>query len=122
MKKNPQLETKALLEEAKASEHGEAYKTLNRNPNCRVGLGARLASPGAPSFFIEILIYLCPSSGEADLRVLEKSLKCLKELQARSYSLTCQDDNCISCETTVPEQSLAAEYEVVNSLIKSVFR
>jgi hypothetical protein len=95
---------------------------LDKGSNCRVGVGARLTSSGAPSFFIEIIIYLCPSSGETDLQVLEKSLKCLKELKARNYSLTCQDDNCISCETTVPERSLAAEYEAISSLIKSVFR
>jgi hypothetical protein len=122
LKKSKPLEIKALLEEARASGHGEAFKTLERNPNCRVGVGARLPSPGGPTFFIEILIYLCPSSSEADLQALEKSLKCLKELQARNYSLTCQDDNCVSCEATVPERSLAAEYEAVNSLIKSVFR
>jgi hypothetical protein len=122
LKESKPLEIKALLEEAKASRHGEAYKTLDRNQNCRVGVGARLAPSGAPSFFIEILIHLCPSSSEADLRVLEKSLTCLKELQTRNYSLTCQDDNCLSCETTVPERSLAVEYEAVNSLIKSVFR
>lgn len=122
MKGSKPLEIKALLEEAKASGHGEAYKTLDRNPYCRFGVGARLTSSGAPSFSIEILIYLCPSFSEADLRVLEKSLTCLKELQARNYSLTCQDDNCISYETTVPERSLAVEYEAVNSLIKSVFR
>jgi hypothetical protein len=94
MKENEQLDAKALLEEAKASEHGEAYRTLDKNPNFRIGVGVRLTPPNKPSFFVEILIYLCPSFRNADLDVLEKSLTCLKELKARNYALTCQDGNC----------------------------
>jgi hypothetical protein len=121
MKETKTLEVKALLEEAKASEHREAYKTLDRNPNFRIGIGVRLTPPNTPSFFVEILVYLCPSLSDADLTVLEKSLTCLKRLQARNFSLTCQDGNCVSCEKTTPVQNLPEEYAAVKSLTEAIF-
>ena len=101
MKESETLDVKALLEEAKASEHGEAYRTLDKNPNFRIGVGVRLTTPNKPSFFVEILLYLCPSFKNADLNVLENSLNYPKELKSRNYALTCQDSNCVSCEATV---------------------
>jgi hypothetical protein len=118
LKENKKFDIKMLIEEAKASEHREAYRTLDRNLNFRIGIGVRLTPPDAPSFFVEILIYLCPTFSKADLRVLEKCLACLQELQVRNYSLTCQDGNCISCEKAVPSKELTEEYTVVKLLIK----
>ena len=120
MKESETLDVKALLEEAKASEHGEAYRTLDKNPNFRIGVGVRLTPPNA-SFFVEILIYLCPSFRNADLAVLEKSLTCLKELKTRNYALTCQDGNCVSCEATVSAANLVKEYGKAKALIKARF-
>jgi hypothetical protein len=121
MRESKPLDAKTLLEDAKASEHGEAYRTLDKNLNFRIGIGVRLTSPSDPSFFVEILIYLCPSLSIVDLEALEKSLTCLKELQARNYSLIGQDDNCISCETATPAQNLSEEYAAVKSLLKAIF-
>jgi hypothetical protein len=120
MKENEPLNAEILLEEAKASEHGEAYLTLDKNPNFRIGVGVRLTPPKT-SFFVEILIYLCPSFKNADLDVLEKSLTCLKELKARNYTLTCQDGNCVSCEATVSATNLTEEYGKVKALMKASF-
>lgn len=121
MKGNEPLNAKVLLEEAKASEHGEAYRTLDKNPNFRIGVGVRLTPPHQPSFFVEILIYLCPSFRNADLDVLEKSLTCLKKLKARRYSLTCQDGNCVSCEATVSVANFVEEYAKIKALMKASF-
>ena len=121
MKEIEPLNAKVLLKEAKASEHGEAYRTLDKNPNFRIGVGVRLTPPNKTSFFVEILIYLCPSFRNADLAVLEKSLTCLKELKAENYTLTCQDSNCVSCEATVTSRSLAEEYRKVKALMKTSF-
>jgi hypothetical protein len=121
MRESKQLDAKALLEDAKTSEHGEAYRTLDKNLSFRIGIGVRLTSPSAPSFFVEILIYLYPSLSTVDLEALEKSLTCLKELQARNYSLIGQDGNCISCETATSAQNLSEEYAAVKSLLKAIF-
>jgi hypothetical protein len=122
MKETKPLDAAALLEEAKASEHEEAYRTLDKNQNFRIGVGVRLTPPNPPSFFVEILIYLCPSFRNADLTVLEKSLTCLKELKAKNYTLTCQDGNCVSCEATVSSGRLAGEYGKVKALMNASFR
>jgi hypothetical protein len=115
------LDATALCEEAKASERKEAYRTLERNPNCRIGVGVRRTPPNATSFFVEVIIYLCPCDGKANIDILEKSLTCLKKLKAIHYSLTCQYDNCISCETTVPSPNLAKEYDKIKTLMKASF-
>lgn len=110
----------ALVEEAKASKHGEAYKTLDRGLSYRIGIGVRLRSSEDYFFFIEILIYLCPASGDLNLETMEKLLACLKEFEKRGYYLTCQDGECISCETTVSTERLAEEYVAAKSLIEDV--
>jgi len=120
--KQIKIDVKALLEEAKNSEHKESYRILERNPKYRIGIGIRLESSGQPSFFIETLVYLCPNPSKIDLSLLEKTVILLKELQARGYSLSCQDDHCILCETTVPPQNLAAEYETIKSITKRLFQ
>jgi len=120
MKKSKPLDVKALWEAAKASEHGEAYCALDKNPNFRIGVGVRL-TPSNTSFFVEILIYLCPSFRNADLDALEKSLTCLKGLKARNYTLTCQDGNCVSCEAEVSAANLTEEYGEIKTLMKASF-
>ncbi len=121
MKENKPLDTKILLEEAKNAEHKEAYRTLEKNQNYRIGIGVRLTLLNTPSFFIEILLYLCPNSNNVNLKTLEKNLTCLKTLQTRNYTLTCQDDNCISCEKTTPTQNLTKEYTTVKALLTTIF-
>jgi hypothetical protein len=121
MKQNRLIGVAALLEEAKASEHQEAYQTLERTVNYRIGRGVRLKPPNPPSFFVEILIYLAPDNGKVDLRILEKSVSALRELQERGFRALFQDDNCLSCETQVPAKRLTAEYELDKALMKNIF-
>jgi hypothetical protein len=121
MKQNTPIGVAALLEEAKASEHKEAYQTLERTVNYRIGRGVRLTPPNPPSFFVEILIYLAPENGKVDLRVLEKIISALRELQERGFRALFQDDNCLSCEAQVPAERLTAEYERDKALMKNIF-
>jgi hypothetical protein len=117
------VNTSDLLKQAKASEHKEAYQIMNKTANYRVGVGARL--PLSPtqtsSFFIEIIVNLCPACSKVDLVFLEKALTCLKELQKNGYSLTCQDDNCISCEKLVQKENIDYEYNVASKIMKQSF-
>jgi hypothetical protein len=118
MKPNQQVNAKDLLKQAKASEHKEAYQIISKTANYRVGIGARL--PSAPTqtstFFIEIIVNLCPVCSTVDLVFLERALTCLKALQEKGYSLTCQDDNSILCEKLVSQQNLQAEITTANAL------
>ena len=77
--------------------------------------------PNTTSFFVEVIVCLCPCNSKADLEVLEKSVSCLKKLEDRLYSLTCEDDNYISCEATVPSPNLVQEYGKVKALMKAIF-
>jgi hypothetical protein len=121
MKKNTPIDTGTLLEEAKASEHGEAYRTLERSKNYRIGVGVRLTPPKSPFFFVEVIISLCSSLDEVDLDAVTKSLACLKKLEDRNYALTCQDGNYISCELTVTALNLIEEFHETQMLIKESF-
>jgi hypothetical protein len=122
MEDNKLINAKELLEKAKFSQHKEAYRTLDRKTNFRIGIGVRLTSTNIPSFFIEILIYLCPTSQKTDLDIMQKTVTCLKNLQARKYSLTCQDGNCISCEKTMSIKNIAEEYKKVKTLVNAIFK
>jgi len=123
MKPNSPINANDLLKQAEASEHKEAYQIMSKTGNCRVGAGARLSVPPTqtPSFFIEIIINLCPACSKVDLMFLEKAVVCLKELQKNSYTLTWQDDNCILCEKIVPEQNIQNECNQATTLIKQFF-
>jgi hypothetical protein len=110
---------KTLLREAQASEDKEAYKALEKTPNYRIGIGARVNAPDPPIFFIEILIQLSPTQIKTEPDVFEKSLACLKELQKKKYAVTCQDSQYIACETSLPAKSIDKEYNKIKSLMKT---
>ena len=121
MKTAASIDPTILLNEAKASEHHEAYRTLEKAVNYRIGVGVRLNPPNPPHFFVEILLYLTPNEDHVDIAILEKSVSALKELQAKGFTATFQDGNCISCETQVPQERLPAECELEKTLIKNTF-
>jgi hypothetical protein len=111
------IDTKALIEEAKTSRDKEAYKLLEKTPSYRIGVGARTDSLNPPSFFIEVIVKLSTENGEVNLPRLEKTLCLLRALQTRGYSLTYQDDNSISCETTRSIHEISQEYDAAKLLI-----
>ncbi|MEM0053943.1 MAG: hypothetical protein QXL89_07135, partial [Nitrososphaeria archaeon] len=66
-------------------------------------------------------LYLCPKSGKLDLNTLEKCLDCLQKLNARNYSLTCQDDSTIICDIKIGLDKLEDEYMGIRSLLNKIF-
>jgi len=118
MTKMPQISFRDLQEAAERSEHREAFRVLEGRNDYRIGVGARLETPHQPSFFIEVLVYICQRSSKVDLVVLQEKLELLKELQARGYSMICQDYSCISCETTISSENIASEHEFLKSVTK----
>ncbi len=117
MNQTKPIDTKALIEEAKTSRDKEAYKLLEKTPSYRIGVGARTDSPNPTSFFIEVIVKLSTENSEVNLPRLEKTLRLLKALQTRGYSLTYQDDNSISCETTTSIHEISQEYDAAKSII-----
>jgi hypothetical protein len=121
MKRTNRIDPAILLEDARKSEYRESYMLLVRNKNYRVGVGAEIAISNEPSFFFEILVYLCSGNEEVNLELLEKALRLLKELKAKGFSFSCQDSNCISCQRTVSAGRLAAEQKDIESMVKRVY-
>jgi len=118
MRKMLQISFQDLQEEAERSEHKEAFRVLERRNDYRIGVGARLEMPRHPSFFVEVLVQICRRSSKVDLILMREKLQLLEELQARGYSLSCQDYSCMSCETTVSSENIASEYEFLKSATK----
>ena len=117
MNQTKPIDTKTLMEKAKASRDKEAYKPLEKTSSYRIGVGARIDSPNPPSFFLEVIMKLSTKNGEVNLPNLEKTLHSLKKLKKRGYSLTYQDDNSISCEKTTSLHEISQEYETAKSII-----
>jgi hypothetical protein len=116
---NKPIDTEKLLKEAQAAEHKEAYKLIARNEIFRVGVGARINSLEELLFFVEVNLKLSTNSNQVNLHIIEKTLEYLKMLQARGYTLTYQDGNCVSCEKTELAQNLTKESIAVTTLMKS---
>jgi hypothetical protein len=116
------LDALALLRQAEASEHKEAYHILEKTQNYRIGEGVRLTPPNPPSFFVEILLFLASNNDIVYLRVLEKDVCALRELQARGFKAIFQDGNCISCEVQVPAERLQTEKEQDKTLMERIFK
>jgi len=121
LKKDEAINPEKLLKEAKAAEHKEAYRLLERNERFRVGVGVRVNTLEETLFFVEVNIKLSEESGEVDLSKLSKTLICLKSLQSIGYLLTYQDGTCVSCEKAKDMQNLTEECTAVMSLLKTSF-
>lgn len=110
---------KALIKEAEIAQHKEAYMQLQHGKTFRVGIGARAETPKpSPSLFIEAVINLTPNS-EVDLHQLEKTIKCLKKLQAKKYTLTYQGNSHVTCEATATTKNLTKKYITTLTLLKN---
>ncbi len=118
MTKQESIDATALSEKAQGSIEKEAYVQLKKTTTYRLGVGARAKPPNLPSFFVEVIINLSPDNRQVDLLRLENSVACLKLLKARGYTLTYEDDSCISCETTSACQDPNEEYKAIKALIQ----
>ncbi|MCX8188675.1 MAG: hypothetical protein N3F64_03115 [Nitrososphaeria archaeon] len=121
MRKNKLVDIESTIEKAKALRQKEAYQILDKKANYVIGIGAKNITSKTPSFFIEIILILCPKSGKLDLKILEKWLLCLQKLYALNYSLTCQEDNTIICNITIGRDKLEEEYKNVKSFLNQFF-
>ncbi len=121
MRKCERLNIQEMLKEAKATEYHEAYRTLYKSKNCKIGVVLRLTSFSSPKIFLEIIVYLCSSLSNVDLKALKKNIIFLEELRKRNYSMTCQDDIYILCEAEVTINKVMAEYHSIKSLSRKIY-
>ena len=116
------FDVRELTKRAAQSECKESYRVLVGGRKYHISVGARARRASHSTVFFEVLIYLCSSAAKVDVHELERAVAFLKQLQARGYSLNCEDDYCISCEMTVPPKNASAEYERLASTATRVFQ
>jgi hypothetical protein len=116
-----EIDTTELIKKARDASDKETYRPLQKTPLYRIGVGARVPPPNAPSFFVEIIVALSDKTKKVDLPRLEKILEFLKKLQAKNYTLQYENDNCISCETEIEQKNLNQEYDSIKILTKNIF-
>ena len=116
MTSSDSIDVERLAEEARASEHGEAYKAIAKNEDYRIGIGARVN--GGLVYFIEVVVPVT-SGPQVELGEMERSLDVLKRLEKEGFTLTPQEDGSISGELLVHEDELERGYERTISLLTS---
>jgi hypothetical protein len=107
------LDGRALMEEARASEHGESYRTISKGKGFMLGVGARSRESGG-EYFLEVTVQLCGPSAEVDIGSIEGALPLLKELRSRGYSMECREGS-VTCERVLAASELGAELELVSA-------
>ena len=108
------IDGERLAAEARASEHGEAYRAMAKSDAYRIGVGARVN--GGLVYFVEVVISVT-SGPQVELGEMERSLDVLKRLEKEGFTLTPQEDGSISGELLVSKAGLEEAYERVLSII-----
>ncbi len=103
-----------LAEEARASEHGEAYRAMEKSDDYRIGIGARVN--GGLVYFVEVVVPVT-SGPQVELGEMERRLDVLKRLEKEGFTLTPQADGSISGELLVFKARLEEAYERALSII-----
>jgi hypothetical protein len=111
------VDTKALLQRALSSGSKEAFTVIAREGCYRIAAGTRISISGRPRHFIEVVVGLSPSLKKVDLPLMERKLAVLRQLEARGYSLVCQDGLDILCEAEEPAERLDEEIRKVESIL-----
>jgi hypothetical protein len=108
------IDVDLLAEEARASEHGEAYRAMAKNEEYRIGIGARVN--GGLVYFVEVVVPIT-SGPQVELGEMERSLDVLKRLEKEGFTLTPQEDGSISGEFLISKARLEEAYERALSIL-----
>ena len=113
------IDVQSLLEEARISEYNESYRTLEKNEDIRIGVGARTTPTETPTLFLEVAISLNPGES-VNLDSLDQKISLLKDLKARDYVLSCQDESIICCEIPTTERSIIEDTKHLVYSLKTI--
>jgi len=114
---NLKIDTSKLREKANAKDLKEAYETIDRKDNYRIGAGVRMGKPEQLSFFLEVVIPLFSSDCDITLDDLKSKINLLENFENCGYSLRCEKDNSIICEKDIPESEIEEEYKRSEELL-----
>ena len=114
MASSDSIDVERLAEEARASDHGEAYMAMVKSEDFRIGIGARVN--GGLVYFVEVVVPVT-SGPQVELGEMERSLDVLKRLEEEGFTLTPQEDGSISGEFLVSKARLEEAYEGALSIL-----
>jgi len=109
-------EITALLEKARISEHNESYMVLEKNEDIRIGAVARTIPAETPALFLEVAVVLNPGE-TVDLDTLNRKITILKELEARGFDMSCQDESIICAEIPTTEHSISDDIKTIKAIM-----
>lgn len=115
MASSDSIDEERLAEEARASEHGEAYRAMAKSDEYRIGIGARVN--GGLVYFVEVVVP-ATAGPQIELGEMERRLDVLKRLEEEGFTLTPQEDGSISGELLVQKGELERGYERAASILK----
>ncbi len=117
---NINIDTSKLRKKANTDELKEAYETLHRSDNYRIGAGVRTNKLEEKMiFFLEVVIPLCKEAGDLKLDDLKAKVDLLEKFEISGYSLRCEKDNTIICERKIAENKVKEEYKRLGDILKS---
>ncbi len=119
MNPRSRIDLHSLTEQANRSTEHEAFQALITTQHCRIGIGAYYGSNGNYKFFIEALVSLCRGLNSVDLSFMQKQLLLLRQLKERGYTLSCNEDGCISCELTISQETAVSECAALGKITEN---
>jgi hypothetical protein len=114
------VDPKSLLEQAQKSDDGEAYASVAKGAGFRIGVGTRMARGRSPNLFVEVVLDPFPERPRVNSERLADQSQIVARLEARGYTVACEDDGTIACECTVDANRAAGEVQTVRRLLGSV--
>ncbi len=113
------INTSQLKKEAKSNELSEAYETICRDKDYRIGAGARMNDPKELIFFLEVVIPLSEEDVELKMEELKEKVGLLEEFEDLGYNLSSEKDSSVICEKKVPESELEDEFNTLEGLLEN---
>ncbi|MFP4141953.1 MAG: hypothetical protein ACLFSM_06625 [Thermoplasmata archaeon] len=115
------IDTSELKKNASKDELKEAYQTVNKGDNYKIGAGARIIDkPENMTFFLEVVLSLCEKEHELDLKELRSKLEVLESFDSLGYKLKCENDKTVICEKNILESEIKREYENLERIFSNL--
>ena len=104
--------------EAALSRYKESYRVIKKCDDYRLGIGARLDGEKDPSYYIEVIIYIC-NSRDLDPSKLVSKARGIVEMEKRGYILGCQGDDSVLIEKELEAGCIVSEICKIKSILTS---
>ncbi|MFW6040881.1 MAG: hypothetical protein ACOC85_03495 [Thermoplasmatota archaeon] len=105
------LDIDELITKAEESEYEEAYQTVERGSNFKIGAGARINPTKGTTLFMEVVISFSSEKGTVDVNNLREKASLLEKLKELNYILKWEKDNSVISEKNISKDDFQKEYK-----------